>query len=362
MHVAVEATRLLSELRGIGRYVRALLPRMAAARTDLRYTLFVKHEGDGVPLLASLAQDGLPAARCTCVPVSQMRYTSADVFWFPWNVIRPEPPRGPVVVTIHDIVPLVIPSPQWNVWRKWRRLRRWRRLYAKTTRRATLVVADSAFTAAELQRVLGIGNDRIRVALLGADHFEPCAAPDASVLARLGVREPFFLAVGADEPRKNLAVAYRAMARLATQEQPATLVLAGPPHQGWKSGRPDAAWLHDVGFISDTDLAVLYRHAAALLFPSRYEGFGLPALEAMRSGTPVVCARATSLPEVGGNAVAYFEPDDDATLAVTLARMLDDDTFGASLRRVGLERADTFRWDDTACTTLRALEEARLVS
>src|SRR6266700_3307836 len=186
MHVAVEATRLERELRGIGRYVRTLLPGMAALRPDLRYTLFVKNSCDANAFAATLEREGVLGAMSDIAPVRQMGRARADVCWFPWNVVRPAPPPGPVVVTIHDVVPIALPDERWIAWR---RRRRWRSLFSNTARRATLVLADSAFTAGEVNRMLGVPPERIRIARLGADHFAlPHSLNGGGVLDRLGIR------------------------------------------------------------------------------------------------------------------------------------------------------------------------------
>jgi len=119
-----------------------------------------------------------------------------------------------------------------------------------------------------------------------------------------------------------------------------------------------AAWQRTLGFVSDEDLVTLYRCARALIAPSSYEGFGLPPLEAMALGTPVIAARASSLPEVGGDAAVYVAPDDDAALAVEIRRVLDDDAHHAALRAAALAQSRRFSWDDTARATLAAFDDA----
>jgi glycosyltransferase involved in cell wall biosynthesis len=357
--VAVEATRLLREVRGIGRYVRALLPRLVALRPELRLALFARNRGDVAALAETVASDPSLNGRTAVRHVREMARSGADVFWYPWNIASPAPSRGAVVVTMHDVAPVALPDPRWTAWRK---NFRWRRRYAATARRATVIVSDSSFTADEVHRVLGFPRDRIRVALLAADDVAvPPPEADEGTLSRLGVRSPFVLTVGAADRRKNHALLERAMRRVVEADPQATLVMAGPRRHG-ASQPPDAPWMRMLGFVSDGDLTALYRAAAALVMPSTYEGFGLPVLEAMRLGTPVICARASSLPEVAGNAAAWVEPNDEAALASTISRVLADELLRSKMRAAGIAQAARFTWDETARQTLHAFVEARRLS
>jgi glycosyltransferase involved in cell wall biosynthesis len=355
MLVAVEATRLAREVRGIGRYVRALLPRLVALRPGLRLALFVKKQRDVDALTPVFA--AIPALRdhVTIHPVRDMLKSGADVFWYPWNVASPTPARGPVVVTMHDIVPIAHPDPRLRGWQK---NLRWRRRYASTAKRATLIVADSQFTADEVHRMLGVPYERMRVVLLAADDFTaPPVAGDAAALQRLGVAQPFVLAVGAADRRKNLELLERAMPHVIAARPETTLVLAGPRRDP-QTPIPDAPWRQTLGFVSEEELAALYRGASTLVMPSTYEGFGLPVLEAMHLGTPVICARASSLPEVAGDAAALIDPDDDVALASIILRVMSDDRLNASMRKASAAQAARFSWDETARQTIGAFEEA----
>ncbi len=357
MALAVEATRFARERRGIGRYVRALLPRLLAQRPGLRIILFVKRARDIAVVEAMLAAHPGTRQRIEARPVSELTRCGADVFWYPWNVADPLPAHGPVVVTVHDVAPLALPDPRLL---KWRKNLRWRMRYGAVARRATLIVTDSSFTADEVHHYLHVPYDKMRVVLLAADDFiAPAAGRDAEVLERHGVRKPYLLAVGAADPRKNLALLERAMPRVVAANPAVTLVLAGPRDE---RAAEEAAWKRTLGFVSEEDLAVLYRSAEALVVPSFYEGFGLPPLEAMQLGTPVVCARASSLPEVGGDAVAWVEPHDDRHLAAVLIRLLGDPLVSASMRQAGLVQASLFSWDETARRTLSVFEEALQLS
>jgi alpha-1,3-rhamnosyl/mannosyltransferase len=351
--VAVEASRLSRELRGIGREVWALLPRLLRQRPELRLVLTGTRARDEAAIMRRLERLGAPTGHVTFHHAPRLGHPRADVYWYPWNVSAGAPRRGAVVVTINDVAPLALPDPRR---RKFLKNLRWRRRFGATAVRATLVLAISEFTRDEIHRVLGVPLDRIRVTLLAADDLPiPPASRDAEALARLGVRTPYLLAVGAADRRKNLALLERAMARIAGMHPDVTLVLAGP-RRGANGDEP--AWRRTLGFVSDDDLVSLYRGARALLAPSSYEGFGLPVLEAMRLGTPVICAHASSLPEVGGDAAAYVRPDDDEALATIAARVLEDDALHARMRAAGLTQSERFSWEDTARATLDAFDEA----
>jgi glycosyltransferase involved in cell wall biosynthesis len=354
--VAVEATRLLREVRGIGRYVRALLPRLVALRPGLRLALFAGSRADVAALAEVASRDPSLRERTVVRHVREMPRSGADVFWYPWNIASPAPARGAVVVTVHDVAPLALPDPRWTAWRK---NFRWRRRYAATARRATVIVSDSSFTSDEVHRMLGFPRDRIHLALLAADDVAiPPPGADEGTLARLGVRAPFVLTVGAADRRKNHALLERAMRRAVEAHPRATLVMAGPRRRG-VTQPPDAPWIRMLGFVSDSDLTALYRAATALVMPSTYEGFGLPVLEAMRLGTPVICARASSLPEVAGDAAAWVEPNDEGALASAISRVLADEDLRSRMRAAGLAQAARFTWDETARRTLHAFDEAR---
>ena len=353
--VAVEASRLAQELRGIGREVWALLPRLLRQRPELRLVLLVRRAGDADAVRQRLEALDAPVERVTFESLRRLDKVGADLFWYPWNVSLPAPRSGVVVATIQDVAPLVLPDPRR---RKWLKNLRWRRRYTFTARRANMILAISSFTRDEVHRVLGVPHERMRVTLLAADDLRiPPAERDAAALERLGVRAPFVLAVGAGDRRKNLGLLERAMPRVLDAFPNATLVLAGP-RRGSGHARLDPKWQRTLGFVSDDDLMTLYRCARVVVAPSSYEGFGLPVLEAMQLGAPVIAARASSLPEAGGDAAAYVEPDDDAGLARETVRVLTDDAVYATMHAASLAQSARFSWDETARLTLAAFDDA----
>ncbi|HEX5970931.1 MAG TPA: glycosyltransferase family 1 protein [Gemmatimonadaceae bacterium] len=353
MVVAVECSRLAQDTRGIGRYVRALLPRLVAQRATLRLMPFARRRDELEALRATLESIGVQRDRCEVRLFADLRAGEADLWWYPWNVARPAPRAGTVVATIHDVAPLAHPDPRRT---KWWQNRRWRRLYQTTAKRAALLMTISEFSAREIDHYLDVPASRIRVTPLAADDMPvPDARRDAEALDRLGVHAPYVLAVNANDRRKNLALLDGAMPYVADLLPTTTLVMAGPRPSG---DTADAPWRHSVGFVSDEDLASLYRSACAVIVPSLYEGFGLPVLEAMRLGAPVICARTSSLPEVAGDAALYVSPTDERQLALAIVQLVTNDTLRDSLRRAGLARAARFSWDETARLTLAAFDDA----
>ncbi len=197
----------------------------------------------------------------------------------------------------------------------------------------------------------------MHVVLLAADDFDPASSEsDAETLSRLGVSAPYVLAVGAGDRRKNLALLDRAMPRIHETLPQLELVHAGPRR---KSAGAGDAWRKTLGFVTDAELAALMRGAAALVQPSTNYVFVLTVLEAMQLGTPVVCAFASSLPEVGGDAAAWFNPHDHDELARVLIDVVSDPARREQMAAAGRAQAARFSWDKTAHETLAAFDEAR---
>ena len=350
-HIGFEATRLLRERRGIGRYVRNILRWIPAHRPDVRFTVFVNHARDVEAMRTQLSTiDATLPARTSIEPVSALKDTSADVVWYAWNYLNPLARRAAMVTTINDLAPMLQFDHRW--WKVLKR-RKHRRRAPYTIRHSDLVLTISEYSATELRTRLDADPAKVRVTLLATDDMTFTATDSSEVLARLGVTGPFFLTVGAHDARKNLVTLYRAMELLQARGARVPLVQCGP---GISAGR--YPFIKLAGFVSDSELATLYRLATALVFPSRYEGFGLPVAEAMSAGGRVVCADASSLPEVVGDAGLFFPWDDPDALADQLMRLLHDAPLREQLTQAGRVQAEKFRWSDTARQTLDVFDEA----
>lgn len=255
------------------------------------------------------------------------------------------------LIAIHDAAIMEYPADfRWN-YRAW-----YRTLYFLLRHTRARFISVSAFAAAEVSRHFGISPNRISIIPNAADSFV-ALEPDRTVLDRLRLpKNAYVLAVGGRSPRKNLGVLEKAMASLESRP---VLVVAG-------GGRSEAfaAFENALGpqsisldYVSDAAMKALYQDALCLVFPSRYEGFGLPPLEAMSCGCPVVVSRAASMPEVCGDAALYCHPDQPETIATSIELLMTKPGLREDLIERGLERAKRYSWDQSAHRLLHLLQQ-----
>jgi len=313
LKVAFDTTALRLTRAGTSRYIRNLLERLA----DLEPLAF-----GGSNRASVLARE------LWWYPFRLSRLRGADVLHCP-TYYGPLRPRMPTVVTVHDLAVLRHPEafPAWT--------RRYvPRVVPSVLRAATTVIAVSEFTAGEVEALVGIPRETIRVVPNAVDH---------AVFTLDGPRAEgdYVLAVGTLEPRKNLARTIAATARLGVE-----LRVAGPPGWGGVDRRGDhVRWL---GYVDDAELAALYRGTRCFVYPSLYEGFGIPVLEAMACGAPVVTSRGGACEEIAGGAATLVDPLDVASIAAGIE---------AAVPGRGVERARMFTWDETATRTRAVYEE-----
>jgi glycosyltransferase involved in cell wall biosynthesis len=245
------------------------------------------------------------------------------------------------VVMIHDVATRRVPQSYSRAFRLWYRV-----LMFWAMRKARLLLTVSQFSRQEL---IGFYGDREVVVMpQGADHFDALTADPAVLIThKLGDR-PFVLAVGSIAPHKNFGALVKAVEKI--KNAGFDLVIAGGtnPKIFAEAGRGLPDWVKYVGFVSDEQLKSLYQAASAFVFPSIYEGFGLPPIEAMAHGCPVICSKSASIPEACGNAAAYFDANNPDDIAQTIQTTLNDEKALNEMRALGLTRAQSLTWEKAA--------------
>jgi len=368
--IAIRATPLLFSAAGVAQYIRSLSLELMRAGENV--ALFTPYAW-GTPLTTGVPGETTSAARLRSVmlqAVPRPRWVARaletallsinagrrDVALYHEPAALPLPFRGPTVVTVHDLSWVRFPQTH-----PVDRVRVLDRSFPRALNDADHLIAVSDYTKRELMDVYGVRAERITTTLEAArDGFRPRSHSEcAAVLALHGLQyRRFLLCVGTLEPRKNLELVITTYAGMpATYRREFPLVLVGA--KGWLSSRIENALrplvqsgdARPLGYVSDEDLAKLYASARVLVYPSLYEGFGLPPLEAMACATPVVVSNRSSLPEVVGSAGDLVAPDDPEGLRSVLLRLSEDESYFAMRSAGGLARAAEFSWARCAAET-----------
>jgi glycosyltransferase involved in cell wall biosynthesis len=408
MRIGIDYTSAVRQSAGIGRYTRSLVSALARADVENQYVLLVPSDARtmaGVQLLPERESGGqLLSERKGLLPEQEkypareahdrsrgqwfplnFRYARAplteralvtiwqrfglplpvelfvggtDVFYSPDFVLPPSRAKRKIL-TVHDLsfkrVPeTAVPSLKWYL----------EGAVPRAVKRADLIFADSDATRADLIELFGAAAERVQTLYSGVeDLFRPVT--DAEVLravrCRHALTKPFILSVGTIEPRKNLVRLIEAYSRLR-QIVDLDLVIAGG--RGWMYDQiyrsPEEFGVgrnvRFLGYVPEADLPALYSLATLFVYPSLYEGFGLPVLEALACGAPVITSDNSSLPEVAGDAAILVDPRDTEALKEAMARLADDETMRVDLSRRGPERARKFSWDASARQLRAAFE------
>ena len=357
---------------GVGRYTVGLT-RALAKREDVQLTIAVGRVNRNSP---SAAMPILPpelASHVTAYVASGHPFSPAGAFDF-GRIVRkvapdvthclhfptPFPARRPLVVTIHDLSPLLVPGlmPSFvkrAVYRAWN---------VRAVRVASRIIVDAAFTVGEIERVFPNSAGRITSVAIAADDFssgkpEPLAGRIADL-----VRQPYVLSMSSTRLHKDLPTLLKAFTRLALVHPDLRLLLVGDDESGYLTAHlpteTPVAIRERVSFtgrVSDGQLRTLYTGAAIFAYPSLYEGFGLPPLEAMALGAPVVTVEAASLPQVVGKAALLVPPGDPVALAAAIERVLTEPILRDRLIAAGHARAAEFTWAATAEATVNVYRE-----
>ena len=377
MIIGVDYTAAVWQGAGIGRYTRELIQAVVGRERGLHYTLFFAAGGLPAtsPYLAAVRALAAtnPNVRLRPIPLTPRMLTilwqrlrlplRAELFAGPFDLLHaPDfvlpPTQARTLLTVHDLTFLVHPACAETGLRRYLS-----RAVPASLRRADMVLVDSQATAADLARLLGVRGCHVRLLYPGVDpRFRPLPAAESEpTRAALGLPAQFLLFVGTLEPRKNLPRLIEGFA-LAALPPACALVIVG--RKGWLYEEIFAtvarlglgSRVRFLDFVADAQLPALYNLARLFVYPSLYEGFGLPALEALACGIPVVTAHVASLPEVTGDAAVLVEPTSAAAIAAGIMRALDE---APRLRAAGPPQASRFTWAAAAETLVGCYEALR---
>ncbi len=374
MRIAIDYNAALRQVAGIGRYTRELVRALAAAGSSDQFVLFYASRDSQGAFGYQALQDikaTYPSIELAPIPVAErwlpliwqrarlplpveLWTGKVDVLHAPDFVLPPSRTRR-TLLTVHDLSFRIHPEAAHE------RLRRYlEAAVPRSLERASHVVADSHSTARDLERLMHVDPARVTVLYPGiGPEFRRVEDKErlATVRAKYNLPPRFFFHIGTIEPRKNLERLMSAYATVraddaaATGEAPIGLLLAGKP--GWLS-EPIIARARQTpgvllpGPVDDADLPVLHSLAIALVYPSLYEGFGFPPLEALACGTPVVTSHTSSIPELVGERALLFDPIDEGALVAALRRVLNEPALTLAARHEGPAQAASFTWERTA--------------
>jgi glycosyltransferase involved in cell wall biosynthesis len=364
LRVAFDGRIIRDQMTGIGRYSLDLLRGFVAARLPIHITVLAPTDIAPDHPLGSLPASAQPPTEIGLLPVAVPRTSiqqhlrigslllgiEHDLYHYPHFDVPLGGPR-PILITVHDLKYVRHPE----LLRNWARAAYLRWMMRRGTRAAAGIIAVSEATRADVCELMRIPPERV-FPVHEASGSLPI--PDPQGLARLGLEPGYFLFVGERRPHKNLARLIEAYARLRGRAAAVPpLVVVGHPWSADRSAEQAierhrlAPSVRLLDRVADGELAALYGGARAMVLPSLYEGFGIPLLEAMGAGTPVVTSNVSSMPEIAGDAALLVDPFDVESIAGAMARLLEDQVLARRLAARGRERAKQFSWERAARET-----------
>ncbi|MDA8387625.1 MAG: glycosyltransferase family 1 protein [Nitrospiraceae bacterium] len=365
MNIAVDAFALTEkQASGIPNYTRKLLSPLAGLNRADKYFLYSRdpfefEQGPNIIRRALEKKGGLSYGNTLWLfsrGIQLMQKDKIDIFWGPRHMLPPILPKKiKKVLTVHDLAWKYYPETleKYNLLIM--------KLFAeRSIRRADHILAVSGATARGLM-ALGVPEERITVTYNAADGFKPLDKSSSAeyICRKYGTNKNYVLTVSTVEPRKNLVTLLRAFAPLRGPQ----LVIAGA--RGWKNAAVHAEYeklgfreeeVKFLGYVPDEEMNMLYSGAMVFVFPSIYEGFGMPLLEAMASGAPVISSNTSSLPEVAGDAGILLPPLDVEKWSAAISKALGDKTLRKEMISKGLSQSKKFSWEDSARKTLRVFQ------
>lgn len=373
LRIGINGRSIFRQLTGVQHYAREVTRALCALKAeDVDFTVFSGREGRGadagLPVEASRAPAGSPVRGLVWEQTllrRMVKNAGIDILFSPANVAPLYPPSSSVV-TIHDLSFLLFPeyfSRSFGAY--------YRNIIPRIVAQASAVITDSESSREDLITHLGLAPEKVTAVHLGvsADFRRRVKKDDLeTVRRRHGLPQNFFLSVSSLEPRKNLAnlvKAYNLLSEEVTAEHKLVLVGAGnrlfsDPGLAEVISQVQSGSVIAPGYIPEEDLPSIYRMATALVFPSLYEGFGLPVLEAMAASTPVITSNRSCLPEVAGQAAALIDPGNVEEITAAMELLANDSGTRNLLIERGKVRASQFTWEKTAAETLRVLRSVIL--
>ncbi|PIW37230.1 MAG: hypothetical protein COW24_01315 [Candidatus Kerfeldbacteria bacterium CG15_BIG_FIL_POST_REV_8_21_14_020_45_12] len=348
--------------KGLGRYTQKLIEYLAEHDQENEYVIFLQPE--------SLPQWHIKNTNFTVVEAPYHWYSIAEQIFMPWKIFRakvdfmhfphfnvPLLYRAPFIATIHDLIIIHFPTerattlgPLLYKFKHWAGSR----VMQHAVKRSQHIITVSEFSKRDISEYYKIDPSKITVTYEAAEHTTRSKPNDNSIaiLKKYGIKSLYVLYVGNAYPHKNLEVLLQVMKQLQDRETDPSfrLVLVGKEdyfysrlkQEAWAMNIDDRVIFTD--FVPDEELASLYSEALAYIFPSRYEGFGLPPLEAMHYGTPVLAANTSCLPEILGDAAIYFDPNDISGIIKSIQQVIDEPATRQNLIERGLIQADRYSW------------------
>ncbi len=365
MRIAILADPLDNQRAGVHSYTRMLVESLLAYESQHEYFIVRQEQSDDYPMAETLviprskAWPGLASYRLFIRVPRKLREFSPDLVietahFGPWNL----PPSIRRVTVMHDLS--AIRYPRYHRWHS----SLLQRLFLKgILKRTDLIIANSCFTAEDIGRWQADLASKTTAIHPGRDpFFKP--VPEEIIPAEYNIDRPYFLYAGTLEPRKGLLTLLEAYELFCRSGQPKRqLVLTG--QMGWKTGairkalqsHPHAKEIRLTGYVPKSVLRQLYTHCEAFIYPSEFEGFGLPIVEAMSCGAPVITAKNSSLTEAGGDAARYFPTGDATALAAEMALLAGNEDIRQSMKEASLLHADSFSRENFAQKLTEALEK-----
>ncbi|MFA6492779.1 MAG: glycosyltransferase family 1 protein [Patescibacteria group bacterium] len=354
MKIAIDAQTTLGQKTGFGFYVKNLVDALAKVDPQNKYILIKPQTEKDFPTVKRFIWDQITfpsKAKWAKVDLLHQPCFSAPIFY-----------PGKVIVTCHDLISVFFPENLPLASRLF-----YSRWMPFSYRKAMLVIASSEHTKRDLMSLLKIPESQIRVVHLAvSSEFEPIKSETkiAKVRKKYGTGQKYLMHVGTLEPRKNLEFLVKAFALAYREGIEENLVITGK--KGWYyNGLFELVKKLNLekkviftGYVEEKDLPALYSGATAFLFPSLYEGFGLPPLEALACGTPVISSNTSSLPEVVGRAGILLPPKDERIWAKNIVKIVKDKSLAKTLRDLGIRQAAKFTWENTARKTIEVYKEA----